>query len=383
MRIIVCPADWSGCGYYRMVSPFSALAEKYGHSVAFADNTGQTIARPIGTPSAIKQMKLTSIFEDADIIVLQRQTNPKVLQFVHHAHASGQKIIFELDDNISALPTTNPNAKEYGSGKPATKTMLEFMRLADRCIVSTPELAEEYRKYNPHISICYNAIADQQFHRIAPVEIRGTPKREGEIRIGYAGSTTHQGDFAVMMSALVKIMQANPEVRMVFIGHDMRLMMPESVIRRCEFAGSTASPENLTGEQLGDHSMLSSVKYYDLIKASDLDIQIAPLANLTFNRSKSYLKVMEAGAMGIPIVCSRFGPYRQYQDEAPEGIPVVASCVDVREWRSTLEYLIGSALFRRQIAQANLKYVQRHHLMSQKVDQWAEAVDQVAGLVAA
>lgn len=246
-----------------------------------------------------------------------------------------------------------------------------------------PELAEKYKALNRNISVCYNAIDDVQFSRIAPAEISGELKRPPEVRVGYAGSSTHIGDLQSIMTPLCKVMRKDGRVKLIFVGSDMRLQMPMDLIGQCEYAGATVTEPGFNSSKLGDQSLLASVRYLDLIRSADLDIQIAPLASTVFNRSKSELKLLEAAILGTTAVCSNFGPYRRYLDSAPSGVPVAAGCSDPNEWKSTLRLLIGSAMMRQQIAQANYEFVRDNHLVSQKVHQWAEAIEKTMAQKAA
>jgi len=42
-----------------------------------------------------------------------------------------------------------------------------------------------------------------------------------------------------------------------------------------------------------------------------LDVAIAPLALHDFNRCKSPIKLLEYGALGIPVICTDIEPYRE------------------------------------------------------------------------
>lgn len=358
-----------------------ALAKHYGHEIVWADRPTATIATTLGSPSSIKQVQLRSAFDGCDVLLLQRQTSPVILDFAHRAKQQGIAVLVEFDDSFHDIPASNPNSKVFD--KAMQETMKGFIKMADHCIVSTPELKDAYSHLNENISVCYNAIDDEWFDKISPKEIMGEPQRAGQIRIGYAGSSTHYGDFQMIATPIYKILKNNPQVRMVFVGGGqmpgiqkrsaMMTILPETVWPQCEFfPGTDSDPTYQPGD---DETKLASVRYYKRIQEADIDIHIAPLTPCSFNACKSELKAIQAGALGSPIVVSRFGPYKRYADEGPAGI--VASCYDAKEWRSTLEALIGSAFMRKELASNNYNHVKRHHLSSHKVSQWNDVLQRV------
>jgi succinylarginine dihydrolase len=80
------------------------------------------------------------------------------------------------------------------------------------------------------------------------------------------------------------------------------------------------------------------------------------------------------------VIASRFGPYRQYQAEAPEPVCVLAD--GDREWQNALTRLAFSKADRRELARANAQYVDRAHRISLKVVHWRAALATVSPLAA-
>ena len=346
-RIFVAPADFSGSGFYRIIQPFSALRDK-GHDVVFIDRHDDLLYRYESRPG--------------DTLVLQRQTSRQSLALIQAFKQMGGYVVYEFDDNFHALPPDNPFAPVYGSGKPATKIGEHLTREAYLVIVSTQDLKDEYRRYNPNIIVCENAIEDK---RLTQEPITGEPKRPGEIRIGYAASGTHEADFATVAKPIAKVMTDHPEARMVFIGADMRKMLPREIQARTEYVGRTETPEGQTVAHIGES--LPVIRYYEMIRKADFDLAIAPLRPLTFNRCKSALKLMEYGALAIPAIASHFGPYAKY------GQTVRLATTD-KEWSAALTRLIEAKDERRNLAQANLTHIKTHHVLSKKIEQWEAAL---------
>ncbi len=266
MRITFAPADMAGCGYYRMIVPGLALAAR-GHLVHFVSTD-----------------RAPAVW-DCDVFVMQRQSSVHSLSLVGKLRARGVKVVHEFDDSFHLLPRDNPNFATYRNGSEHTRMMEEICRAADALVVSTPDLAVEYGKFNRRTYVCYNAFDDRQFGRFGGGVVTGGVKRAGEVRIGWAGSDTHAADMDAVRVPLMKVMDEFAAVRVVFVGADMRALFPQRVRGRMEYAGKTCI-DRLTGPADVVKEDLMTHRYYELIGRSDFDIGIAPLVSSSFNRMK-------------------------------------------------------------------------------------------------
>ena len=336
--------------------------------------------------------------ETCDVLWLNRQTDPAVLEIARKVQARGARVIYEFDDNTNAVPHDNPASKVYGTGKPATVTAEWFTREADLVIVSTPDLAEEYRRYRSGpIAVCYNAMRDEDLAWLRPPEVTGAPKRPGELRIGWAGSGTHFGDLRLVLKPLRWALEHYSEARLVLVGlgkptmprignsaDHVRTLFPAHLLPRVEFAGDTfGSGPKADRFRAGDADhleTLSTFRYYELIQAADFDLAIAPIVSSTFNRSKSWLKILEYGALGIPSIASNFGPYRQYVYTAKSTTPPALLAHDDRGWKDALERLLQFPAQRALYANAALEVAASEHALSAGVLEWEHALDVLRSL---
>ena len=327
MKIVCYVADHGGCGFYRIILPYSNLK---GHEVR------------------IRQGVITPDLYWCDVAVFQRVDNDDVIARMREAKNIGKKVILDCDDNLHNLPITNPCSAIFGEGKPATVRFEKALQTADLVTVSTQGLADEYRRFNPNIKVCENFVSDKHVYLIAPKEITGELKRPPEVRIGYVGSPTHAGDVASISQPLVNIAKKYPNVKYVFFGQPPQL--PHTLDHRVEYHPAICA---LAKESASDFML----RYYQAVVALDLDIAIAPLKANAFNRCKSAVKMLELGMCGIPIVASRFGPYEDW--------PLVE-----RGWVGSLEYFIGMRMARRTFAEANLSFIRRYFTTPTAIKQW-------------
>lgn len=293
---------------------------------------------------------------DPDVVFYARVGDPNDLAQMKAFQAAGKRVVHDFDDCFHYLPPSNPCASMYGTGKPATKIFEEAIRIADVVTCSTQGLADEYAKFRSEFNVIPNAVWPAHLEAFDR-PITGEPKREGQIRIGYAGSDTHNADVAMIAKPLRKIMQKYPQVKVVSIMQPM--MVEESLLRRCEFHKGIVSD----GRQKPEEYMAA---YHNLLDSMDFDIALAPLQSSTFNRCKSICKILEYSLANIPVVASRFGPYAPYTD--------VLRCSDDRQWFSALEMLIESAEMRATLAYDSRYYIRRNCTIANTLPLWEKAL---------
>jgi hypothetical protein len=87
---------------------------------------------------------------------------------------------------------------------------------------------------------------------------------------------------------------------------------------------------------------------------SEIDICLAPLTHDKFNRYKSELKIVEAAAYNLPILCSRVEPYTNHKSN------LGVFFVDNNDWVTPLERLIKSKKWDK-VGEINRAYCDDHH----------------------
>lgn len=379
MKIAIIPGAMQGSSYYRGIVPGIALNRYLGHKIAFIDNRNDMRMR------------------DADVIQCQRRVDAETLGTLWALQDQYETpFLHDIDDNFNALPSTNPMAKVLGNGTMNNLISNNYCAKAKVLTVSTPDLAREYANINEQIALLPNAVDDLRLEEHAPKEISGEPKRAGEIRIGWAGSNTHRADLELVIPTLRKLLEEFDNLKVIFFGDDLRTLFVEkncgcitttrTGIRPCkkhgrqlEYAGNAANARKFYPSTEYNTEELQSLIYYRKIKEAHFDIGIAPVVENSFNRSKSYLKLIEYGMLGIPSIAQRFGPYLQYVQEAPgEVVPALLASTK-HDWYDGLKSLITDATLRRNLAQNNLAYVNHTHVISKRVRLWESAFEWAAG----
>lgn len=398
MIIAVGIQQFGGCEYVRAFVPMTELRRR-GHHVAFVDKMTNSVFTEGGYPPGT----LLAQTLDGDVMALDGDRTPDIfycqrldsrgsLDTIKQLQSRGTRIVYDLDDNFHSMPSHNPNAADHGTGKEKTKVKDAFVEMCDLFTVSTPDMAQEYARVRGDrpMAICYNAIEDRRFEHFAPATpYDGAPKREGQIRIGWAGSGTHAGDLRMILPALCSIMDEFPQVQLVFVGADLRHLFGDRYYRRelaggwikrafknrVEYAGESYPGGEFKLTDLVDDKV-APLAFQQLIADADFDIAIAPIESNTFNRAKSYVKALEYGMLSLPMVLSNFGPYREFaQSHGGGGACLLAD--GKAGWVAQLRSLIESQERRARLADHARHYIERYHRISTVGDQWERAFQSI------
>lgn len=297
--------DGTACGYYRIRLPFEEM-RKHGHDVVHARTSAK--------------------FDDSwPVLVAQRFGFPGfelewLKLFRKHA------MVWETDDDLWAIDPVNKRAAKLFT--PDFLRSLEFcVRTARLVTVTNDHLAERMSRFNPNVAVIPNMI-DAALPTMQRV-------RRDRPTIGWAGGDSHARDLAKIIIPLHRIMRSSDAV-VHTIGQDFSnvLRLPADRHRHS-----------------GWESKL--IKYYSQI---DFDIGLAPLEDTMFTRSKSYIKALEYGALGIPVIASDVGPYRSYVEDGVTGFLVRKES----EWIDRITLLLSDPDLRERMGAAAREKATRH-----------------------
>lgn len=287
--IIQYPADFYGCGFWRMLWP-QYLMNMRG------------IARVCHSQMFIRDFLH---YHSATAVHLQRQTKETQFNFFKRLKQIQKRmkfrIIYESDDIVFAkdIPDYNSAKKEIEADGDFAG---EIMELCDEVIVTTPFLREYYlqKTSQKNITIIPNYpplfwIGD---HYSEELILRNYRTHKAKPRILYAGSATHfarspdgeiPDDFTHVKEA---IMATVDKFRWVFVGGFPTALLQEVKAGFIEY-----------------HPWQSLDNYPRFLAKLQINMWIAPLHDNQFNRAKSDLKFLEATSLGHPIACQDMSTY--------------------------------------------------------------------------
>ena len=112
--------------------------------------------------------------------------------------------------------------------RPRAKLVTHLISGADAVWVSTPALAETLKDLRDDVHVVENGLDERLWSAWPPP----TPQREGPVRIVFMGTATHDADFALVESALERVLDTFwPHVSIDVIGISGRSDLPDWVNR--------------------------------------------------------------------------------------------------------------------------------------------------------
>jgi glycosyltransferase involved in cell wall biosynthesis len=305
-RCLFSSSDSGGCGLLRSYLPAKNLGGHYSRGINPFEND-------------------LSIY---NYIFLQRNHQLHDLGIVDDFHTNGQKVYYDIDDDVWNIDEKNPAKQAF------TKEVLNIIeRVIAKCdgvYVSTEPLRERLLNFHSKVNIVPNLVE-------YPIGTEKMPK--SKVRIGYAGSISHVGDFSKeLISAIKKIKHKHDsKVEFVFIGY---------------------VPEELRNVVTFYDGALPSW-YLEAMNNINFDIGLAPLANTMFNRSKSNLKFLDYTVCGACTVASNVYPYQEIE-QWTTGVLVDR----FMSWYDVLMDLVDDVELRNRITQNANEFVNREYTWS-------------------
>jgi glycosyltransferase involved in cell wall biosynthesis len=327
MRIAYLADPDSNNGFYRGQGPMAALEQCRGHRVRRL--------------SADERVPPLADVRDIDVLHIHRYADERAQRLVREAKAHGAAIVWDNDDDIGSLPKNTPAYKTNGGvhWQRRLAGMKKIFALAD--LVTTPSrtLAARLQSDGARaVEVIENHVPDQ----FLDVERR---PHDGVI-VGWVAGRSHHVDVDLVpfKAALQRLLDERPEVHVVTIGLGIG-------IRHERYHASRFVP------------LLSLPK-----QTSQLDVGIAPIADIDFNRARSNIKVKEYAAGGAAWLASPIGPYAGMGEQ--EGGRLVPD----DRWYEELIRLVDKPKDRRKLAKRARKWIEGQTL-TRHVDAWERAIE--------
>lgn len=383
--------DKAGCGHYRVIHPLTIL-QRHGALVHLIQPLPPEEARK-GKERIIPD----EVWEGANVVLLQRTSDPRILNMVgdrERRKRIGYSVIYESDDDVIHIDPKNPAAHRKGKDKSGThhpeliRNIERIAREADALFVSTPELAAQWSHLNRKTFVLPNSI-DFSIRKSWEFPVERQVGKEGDVVIGWAGGVHHVGDQKPVIGVLPDILRrspqahlgicSNPTIMAAFLadwGMGTLLQVPprhrpDSVIKQQGLIELQAYPEFQ-----GRWSKIDPVPFdiYPFV-VRQFDIGLAPLEDHSFNRSKSALRLLEYGAVGVPYVASPLPSYVQFHRESHGRGGFIARTK--QEWSEAITHLVENTQLREDMSAAIKAYVREHCNTDQVGLQWADAIRRV------
>lgn len=321
----------SGCGWYRIVMPMTALAG-HGHDTWH------------GPPQ-----KFTSERRAYPLIVSQRMDKYDALGDWRRLATPGRRLVYEIDDDVFNVTIENWMAYRIYSRPEVQEAVAVSAGIADMVTVTTEPLAEVMRKFSRNVRVLPNCVPDEIASFPAPWE----QDRPG-VTIGWTGGASHARDLAMIATPLRHVLERNPAASLHILGTDFRptIGAAEDRMRFTEWIASDVT-----------------LAYYWALTA--FDIGLAPLTGTTFDMSKSAIKALEYAALGIPVIASDCEPYRAFVADGVNGYLIRRK----GDWAKRIAELVNDPDARHAMGAKGREMVTAGHTIGTGWRAWADAYE--------
>lgn len=341
-RVVVIPADTTGCGTYRMIWPAQAVKQA-------RPNWTVDIYEPHSIEVGLdRRGKITTLrgidqLNSVDLIVLQRLGKPTDPQLVHTLQTHGITVVVDSDDAMWCIDRENYAHKHWEQPNQHWRNLDQSMSLADLTTVTTDLLSRRYGKHGRTVKL----------PNCVPGRVVGTSNTRDQYdltyTLGWVGFTkTHPRDLTPAAAAVQKHLASGGKLRVIgdATGAAKQWGVPPNSV-----------------DQIGPYDL--DLSYYAALSA--VDVGLVPLENNQFNHGKSYLKALEYAAVGVPVVASPTPANR----ELARTVPIILADNDT-EWVDAIELLSDPNERKRRSAEL-VAAVNEHHTYEKNAERWAYA----------
>ncbi len=323
------PAGPDGSGYHRLYQPFKHLRLHSRHLIL--------IPPPGQNPPPPAREDL----EEVDVFIAQRPAGASGRQMWDRIAGACARV-YEIDDDLLHV---DPSGLPALCDERVASSVRYLLASSEMVTVSTPYLAEQYSAFNRNVVVLPNCVDARLLNH-------QRPRREA-VTVGYQGGQSHLADMCAVQEPLTRFFEGHRDVDMHFIGPDWSPMIRHDSLW-------TGWAEDIW-------------EYYNAV---DFDIAIAPLADIPFNYSKSFLKALDAAALGIPVVATDLPPYSGFVRDGETGFLVPPGRPDL--WVRRLHELASDEAMRAEMG-AKAREVAAQYTIQGNWKLWESAYERAAG----
>jgi hypothetical protein len=321
MHVVAMGTDGTGGAAYRAMLPMQALAEA-GHRAEYVEWDHRE-------PPPFERLR------QADVVLLWRHFRAPARRLATALREAGVAVMFDNDDDMTRVPKGSPAYSEMKAAREqVAKELGAMLRLTDLVSTTCGELAGRLRRLGaPDVRVVENYLE--------PGFLRERRTGGEGVTIGWVAGAEHRGDLKDLRlrRTLEQLLEAQPHVSLVGVGVDF-------------------------GVRSDRYTHRPGVPFPQLPDAiAQFDLAIAPIADVSFNRVRSNIKVKEYAAVGVPWLASPIGPYAGMGEQ--QGGRLVAD----GDWLYAIDALMGDDAARRLLSQRGLRWA-AGETMEAHVDVW-------------
>lgn len=275
MHVVAMGTDGTGGAAYRAMLPMRALAEA-GHKAEYVEWEQRDPPPPF------------ELLRQADVVHMWRLFRAPARRLASALKEAGVAVVFDNDDDMTRVPKGSPAYREMTAAREqVAKELGAMMRLTELVSTTCGELAGRLRRLGaPEVRVVENYV-EPGFLR------ERRDGGDGGVTIGWVAGMEHRGDLKDLRlrRTFEKLLEAHPHVSLVSVGVDL----------------------GVRSDRYAHHAFVPFQQLPDAI--AQFDLAIAPIADVSFNRVRSNIKVKEYAAAGVPWLASPIGPYKDLGEQ--------------------------------------------------------------------
>jgi hypothetical protein len=245
-----------------------------------------------------------AVMKSCDAVFLQRPMTDSHVAILHLAKVNRKPVIVDYDDDLYAVPMSNPTFRIYNKPK-AQNNVTTLIAKADIVTVSTQAIARKFEKIlaglakaetrDPDwdlrpgkIHVLPNAYDTELLTKLEPGAPRKTPPRKV---ICWRGSGTHDADMWSVAEPFCKAFGKHLDWTVNLIGQPFWMF-----VDRMDKIPGIKPTSNVIVESL------DPINYFEFLAQLQPALMIVPLEDIPFNHAKSniaYLEGIHAGAVTL------------------------------------------------------------------------------------
>ena len=290
-----------------------------------------------------------------DGAIIQRTAIPAFLSFELFSllKSSSTPYLYDLDDDLLNVPEDKDTHSSYSNYAPFLK---QLITKASVVTVSTNTLQKLIGRFNNNTVLLPNKLSNRLWANTPPH--KDAPKSTG-LNALYMGTSTHDHDLQMVLPALDAVADMYPEFRLTLIG----VTSDKSVFSGRKWLSQMHPPQGMKAYN----------KFVPWLRneANAFDFAIAPLVHNDFNSSKSALKILDYGALGLPVIASDVANFREVAARAP-GVRLTENTLDA--WHDALIHQIELGSGNAELGEQTRQWVLRNHMLEQSLPAFDELV---------
>ncbi len=274
MHVVALGTDGTGGAAYRAELPMRALAA-HGHRAEYIEWNQRE------APPSLDRLR------DADVVHMWRLFRAPARRLASTLKEAGVAVVFDNDDDMTRVPKHSPAYTEMKAAREqVAKELGSMLRLADLVTTTCGELAGRLRRLGGGDVRVIENYVESSFLRERAAAGDG-------VTIGWVAGAEHRGDLKDLRlrRTLEQLLEAQPHVSLVSVGLDL----------------------GVRSDRYTHHPFVPFQELPDTI--ATFDLALAPIADVSFNRVRSNIKVKEYAAAGVPWIASPIGPYKDLGEE--------------------------------------------------------------------